>query len=220
MSTALEPRVSDLEHLVKELAYAQLRTEMGLQKLTEDVDRLQLEMREFKTEMSEFKNEMSDFKTEMRQVTKDMNRRWGELANKLGTIVEDIVAPNMHGALRRYFGVDEPDAIMVRVRKRHPTSAGRNKEFDVIALAPNTIFVNEAKATIRAEYVQQFIADRDLIFEFFPEYRGRRLVSIFSSFYIPPETVEMLSNHGCYAMMMSDESMDIVNFDSVSAAQE
>jgi Sec-independent protein translocase protein TatA len=44
-------------------------------------------MKEFKdemrNEMGDFKGEMSDFKNESRQANREMNRRWGELANKV-----------------------------------------------------------------------------------------------------------------------------------------
>jgi cytochrome c556 len=42
-------------------------------------------------EMADFKAEMADFKDEMRADRRAMNKRWGEIANRLGTIVEDIV---------------------------------------------------------------------------------------------------------------------------------
>ncbi len=208
MSTALEPRVSDLEHAMKELAYAQLRTEMSLAELS-------TEMKDFKDEMKDFKDEMKDFRDDMKADRKQMNRRWGELANRLGTIVEDVVAPNMYGVLTRYFGVDEPDHFLVRARRKHPVDRNRRREFDVIATSGSTVFLNETKATVRQEYLTSFAENRNELFEFFPEYEGRTLVSVFGSFYLKPEEIAFLTQNGIYAMMMSDDSMDIVNFDDV-----
>ena len=47
------------------------------------------------------------------QDRKDWNKKWGELANKLGTIVEDIVAPNLPRIAREYLGCGELDDFMV-----------------------------------------------------------------------------------------------------------
>ena len=46
-------------------------------------------------EMQDFKDEMRTFKDEAESDRKRMNKQWGELANKVGTAVEDIVAPNI-----------------------------------------------------------------------------------------------------------------------------
>jgi len=36
-----------------------------------------------------------------------MNKRWGELANKMGTVVEDIVAPSIPRLAREIFACGE-----------------------------------------------------------------------------------------------------------------
>ena len=43
--------------------------------------------------MKEFKDEMADFKNEPETDRKNRNKQWGELANKMGTLVEDIISP-------------------------------------------------------------------------------------------------------------------------------
>ena len=48
---------------------------------------------------------MREFKDESRQQNREMNRRWGELTNKLGTMVEDLVVSSLprvvHDVLRQ-----------------------------------------------------------------------------------------------------------------------
>ena len=58
------------------------------------------EMREFKDEMREFKDEMPEYKEWSRNQIKTMNRQWGDLANKMGTLAEDLVAPSVPRILR------------------------------------------------------------------------------------------------------------------------
>lgn len=109
MST--EARLTTLEHAMAELAHAQVRTTANLDRLSE---------------------EMRVFKDEMRASKKDADERWGELANKMGTLAEDIVAPSIPKVFQALFGVEDPDWY-VRVRRRHRADRSRRVEFDVVA---------------------------------------------------------------------------------------
>ena len=225
MSTVLEPRVSELEKSLKELAYAQLRTERSLEELSEELKVFKDEMRGFKNEMLEFKNEMREFKDEMRgfkdemlefknesqRQHRDMQRRWGDLANRLGTVVEDIVAPNIPGIIARYFGTEEPDVLMVRPRKKHPQDPSRRREFDVIAVTADRIFVNETKSRLRPDDIAAFAANHREVLEYFPEYAGRQIVPIISTLYIADDILAVLTRNGIYAMAMSGDTMALLN---------
>ncbi len=202
MSTALEPRVSELESSLKELAYAQLRTERSLEELA--------------NELKDFKNEMKDFKDEARRQSKEMNKRWGDLANRLGTVVEDIVAPNVPGVMARYFGADEPDVLMIRPRKKHPQDPAKRREFDLIAVTPDTIFINETKTRVKPEDVTAFAENHREVVDYFPEYAGRRVVPIMSSLSLTEDVTALLTRHGIYAMAMADDTMDLLNFDDLN----
>ncbi|MCP4687645.1 MAG: hypothetical protein GY859_06315, partial [Desulfobacterales bacterium] len=48
------------------------------------VIRLEADTKKFKDEMGDFKDEMRYFKDETRRSNKEMNKRWGELSNKMG----------------------------------------------------------------------------------------------------------------------------------------
>lgn len=96
---------------MKELAYQAMKTDM-------QVARLSQEMRDFKDEMKAFKEEMRGFEERAEQERREMNRRWGELANKMGTLAEDIVAPNLPRVARELFGCQEVNFFAVRVKKK------------------------------------------------------------------------------------------------------
>lgn len=68
------------------------------------VDRLEALFGQFMTEMAvlnkraEERNRaaeerMTRFEKEMRASKREMDKKWGDLANKMGTIIEDILAP-------------------------------------------------------------------------------------------------------------------------------
>lgn len=59
----------------------------------------------------------SDFKNESRQANREMNRRWGELANKMGTMVEDLVAPSLPRIVREVLGQEVTDLSVRRKRR-------------------------------------------------------------------------------------------------------
>ena len=168
------------------------------------------EDKKFKNEMREFKEEMSEFKKEMRADRKAMNKKWGELANKMGTIVEDIVAPSLGGIARDYFQVDEFDDFRIRNYKKKPSGEGR-REFDVVAYTQDYLFIVETKSTPRIEYIKDFIQFIPQIPDWFPELTGKAIIPIFSSLHISTDTVSFLSKHNILAMAMKDDNMDLLN---------
>ena len=169
-------------------------------------------MKDFKNEMKDFKDEMKDFKDDTESDRRRMNKQWGELANKMGTIVEDIVAPNIPRIAEEYFHINTIDFFAVRIKKRHAIDKSLLREFDVIAVSEKYFLLDETKSTPKIDYINDFIETLPHVMEYFPEYNDRILLPIFSSLYLPPQIVEYLSAHKIYALGMSDETMDILNF--------
>lgn len=76
---------------------------------------------------------------------KRMNRQWGELANKMGTLVEDIVAPNLPRVAAELLGCACPEFFALRV-VRH--LGGETREYDVLVVCPDAVLVNENKSKL------------------------------------------------------------------------
>lgn len=197
--TALKEKVSGLEQMMRELAYESMKTDMALRDLSSEMKDFKKEMRDFKDEMKDFKDEMKGFKQEMtdfkdeirndtKQFKKELNKKWGELANKMGTIVEDIVAPGLKGVGARYFGIEEFDFFAPRLRLK---SRGRSmtREFDVIAETENYFFVVETKSSPTTEYISDFIKLIPRLDSWFPVIREKKLIPVFASLFIPDELV-------------------------------
>jgi len=194
----LTEKVDRLERAIMELVYIQHKTEMEIQSL--------------KKEMKEFKDEMKEFKNEMRREVKRMNKQWGELANKMGTIVEDIVFPAARPVIRKYFKCEPEDLMMNVERKRE----GEREEFDVVGACRDKVFLIEVKSSIRPEHVQQIKKKVERLFKFFPEYAGREIVPILASLSIKGEILNTLTKEGIYGMAYREwEYMDILNFEEV-----
>ena len=143
-------------------------------------------LRRLEREMRDFKDEMKDFKDEEKQQRREMNRKWGELANKMGTLVEDIVAPNISGLANRYFGCkeEELDDFMVRRKKLNTKDPSKKREFDVIAVCGDVVLLNETKSTPRIGYIDDFAEVLKEIYDYFPEYRGKKVIPVFASLYM------------------------------------
>lgn len=61
-----------------------------------------------------------------------------------------------------------------------------------------------------------FVEDDESPFEHFPELAGKRLVKIASALSMSKEVVDYLTAHRCYALMLGDETMDLVNFHQIA----
>ncbi len=175
------------------------------------------EMREFKDDMKVFKDEMVLWRQEVDKERKEMNRKWGDIANKMGTLVEDIFAPGVPDIAKKYFGCQELEDYMVRRIRKKPGSKGERREFDIIAVCQDKVILVDVKSTVRPVYIDNFedLVKSGLFFEFFPEYKDKKLIPIFASLYLSDEEIKDLTKRGLYAMAMSSDAVDILNFEEV-----
>ncbi len=189
----LTERVDRLEEAIMELVYIQHKTEMEIQNL---------------------KKEMKEFKDEMMREVKRINKQWGELANKMGTIVEDIVFPAARPVIRKYFKCEPEDLMMNVERKRE----GEREEFDIIGACKDKVFLIEVKSSIRPEHAKQIKKKVERLFKFFPEYAGREVIPVLASLSIKGEILNTLTREGIYGMAYKEwEYMDILNFEDIQS---
>jgi len=218
----IEDRVDRLEAL-----FGQFLTEMALlnknanernQAAEDRQARFEQEMREFKDEMGEFKDEMGEFKDEMRASKRELDKKWGDLANKMGTIIEDILAPNLRRLAREHFRFETILDFMIRRSRRRPDRPEMESEFDTLVVGPEAVILGEAKSSPTLEYADAFADKVGTFFDFFPEYRGRRLIAVFGSWAIADLIVTRLTVHGIYAMRMGEDTMELANAAALEGA--
>lgn len=179
------------------------------------------EMRGFREEMQQdrdtSKNEMKEFKEEMRRDRAKAFKQWGEITNKMGTLAEDFVAPNVREVAQRYFGCEEgnEEDFMVRRFKRKPKARNKRREFDVIAVYDNKVILVEVKSTPRIQYIDDFAATLREVYEYFPEYKDKKIIPVFASLYLPDDVVAYLTKKNIFAMAIRDDMMDLMNFEEI-----
>jgi hypothetical protein len=199
----LETRIDSLESILGQFI---VHTDVCLK-------RLEREMSEFKNEMAEFKNEMSEFKNETRRDRIAMNKQWAHLAQKMGTLEEDLIAPAVRPALARYFAC-EPTYTGIRIRKR---VGGEDFEIDMLAASESRVFMVEVKSTPKSEHVDEILQKAARLPEFFPEYNGLEVVPVFGSILFPENVMKYATKRKLYVMAYREwDYVDILNFREVS----
>lgn len=159
-------------------------------------------------EMRAFKEEMGAFKDEARMQNREMNRKWGDLSNKLGTMVEDLVAPSLSRIIEETLHTAVLDQM---IRRKRRLADGRVQEFDAIALTADLVCLNSTKATLRSTDIDRFIEDIASFRAFFPEYRERPLVGILASLAVDEAVLSYAEKQGFIVMAIGDQLMEVKN---------
>ena len=229
----VEVRVTNLEEAMVQLIAQVDRTSRGLAEFKEEMREFKEEMLDFKNEMRDFKNEMLEFKDEMRDFKNEMlefkdemhdfkdeserfrvewRKQWGELANKLGTMAEDLVAPSIGRILRETIGCPEDriEAMAVRMRKTD-AATGDSAEFDVIAACGDYLLLNETKSQLRVSDVRRFRARLPQMRRFFPEYADKKIVGAIASLYVDENLVRLGEKLGLIVLGFGDDVMQVLN---------
>ena len=172
-----------------ELAAAQVRTNANLDRLSDD---------------------MRAFKDEMRASRQESDRRWGELANKMGTMAEDIVAPSIPAIFQRLFGVDDPDWY-VRVRRRHRADRSRRVEFDVVAFGAGRFLAAEVRSSAKPEDLPALLSRFREVRDFFPEAEGMKVAGALATFYLDSSLVLAAEREGLFVFGLGSGLLEILN---------
>jgi DNA repair exonuclease SbcCD ATPase subunit len=182
-------------------------------------DNLSKEIKDFKTHTQNttdnLSKELKAFCKKMQQDREKMNKKWGDLCNKWGTILEDMVIPNITTIGEKHFNCKDPIRFIIRITVKN-TKTGYPREFDVVSVYDNNkIILNETKAAPKQDYMENFVSlikDKKF-FDYFPEYTGYEIIPIFSTLYFREENLKFLSNNKIYAMGIKEDTMDILNPD-------
>lgn len=200
----VEERIDKLEALLGSFIVS---TSAAITKTSREVSNLSREMKEFKDEMREFKDEM-------KVDHEKMNKQWGDLANKMGTIVEDIIAPAVRSVVEKYFDCEVIDFMINRKIKNKKLNL--QGEFDVIAISENYIFLVETKSSPNRQYLDEFIQNIEKFKKLFPEYTAKKIIPFFASLRFDDSLVEIATENGIYCLAFREwDYMDLLNFSDI-----
>ncbi len=210
------------------------RVELALERFIDNVsqsfDRLSMEMQDFKDEMrgnaiqrdremKEFKDEMranaiqrdremKEFKDEMQSFKKDLNQKWGDMARKMGTIIEDVIYPGIKPLIKQYFKVEDIESA-IRISK---TKGALRDEFDIVVLTKKYIFLVEVKSSPNHNHVLDMEDKIHRYRQLFPEHNDKEMIPLLGSVVIPESVVNLCTKKGYYAIAYKEwEYLDILN---------
>lgn len=223
----MEIRVDRLEELVESVWHAFQQTDAQMARheaktaqyeaqMARDNARTNREITRFSQGMDEFKDEMAVFKDEMHADRKAINKQWGELANKLGTLAEDIVAPSIPRILRHLANCpsEEPDMVAVRMKRKHPTIPDLSQEFDVVAVCGKYVLITETKNKMSVEKVNDFVELMKQARGYFPEYADQEryhFLGALAALHVDRSIVRYGEKKGVLMLGLGDEMMDVLN---------
>jgi hypothetical protein len=189
-SAPLETRVVTLEQAMAQLALAQASAETSIEKLTQD---------------------MQAFKDEMRASSDRADRRWGELANKMGTLVEDIVVPGIPTVFQSVFRQEAEPEWGIRQRRRSQRDPARRREFDAVVWGGGVFLVVQTKSALAPEDIGGFLGALAEMRDYFPEAEGRRVVGALASFYVESSLVLGGERQGLLMLGLSKGLLEVLN---------
>ncbi len=208
--TILEERMEALEERTDRLEtlFGQFMVQTGT-----ILRRMEAESARDREESARFREEFARDREESARFRREMNKRWGELANKMGTIVEDIIAPSLRRMAREEFNCGEEHFFSARISRVCSDDSGLRREFDVLYIGAQAVLLNETKSTPRSEDVRAFVdfLNRDEFALYFPEFQEMAIVPVFSSLHIPADLVTYLTRNRIYAVAMGEEVMQTLN---------
>ncbi|WP_022853873.1 hypothetical protein [Thermodesulfatator atlanticus] len=175
------------------------------------------EMKVFKDEMLAFKNEMKDFKDEMHKFKDESNKRWAELAQRLGTLAEDIFGPGIPYLIKQ-FG----HQIKERFFDYETGPKGRKRQFDVIVITTDkngqeTIWIAEVKSQARADDFSQLKDALDFFVNHASLARGQRIIPILAALRVPEDLKNLANKAGVLLVKMGGDYLEPLNPEIISA---
>ena len=163
--------------------------------------------------------ELKKSHTEFRKSQEELNKQLGGLSRRLGTVVEDLVAPSLGRIFLEVTSLpkDTELIINVRIKKKHALTK-RSKEFDAIVEieeAGEYVLVNETKSKLIPEDITDFLEVLSEFRNYIPEYKDQEITVIgaMSSSHLDQSLITALSKQGLLALAIGDNITTLKNPD-------
>ena len=201
---AIENNLDRLEAYMKE---SHKRFDEDLRKSREDFNERMVEYDE------RLKKSDERFEKSLEESRKEFNKKWGDLARKMGTVVEDIFYPSFEVMIEKYWHCKPFDmSIRHKIRK-----ANEEMEIDVIGYCKDKAFVLEVKSSPRTEDIEEFTKKLKRLSDFLPEIKDYKLIPLFGSFTLPESIRNSLTKRGIYGVEVKGDILEISNFGSIGS---
>lgn len=153
------------------------------------------------------KIEFHKYQEESKQERKALNKQMGELSNKFGTIVEDMVLPSLPRVIQEKFAI----SIDYVYKNRDFHKDGRNKEFDAFAYSQDYVFLNYTVATLKNDKVEEMEKEMQDFRFFLPEHADKKIIGILAALHIPDNVLQYAERKGYLVMGLGAYLMELKN---------
>ncbi|MBX3745617.1 MAG: hypothetical protein KF833_09940 [Verrucomicrobiae bacterium] len=206
------------EEALADIRASNLRTDALLRELQHqaDLDRHQAELDrqradEDRRRADEDRRRADEDRRQWEKDRKDFNKRLAEASDSMGTLVEDLVAPNARRIASQIFPDDPVVRVAQRLRQTHPADRGRSIEIDLLAAGRRHLMIVEAKWRLNPDKIRDFLEGLRIIPEFLPEYAQHQLIPVVASVSIDSSVIPFLNRSKVYGLAMGDDTMELVN---------
>ncbi len=175
------------------------------------------EREETRQQAQQDREESARYREESAHERRERNKRWCELVDKWGTVVEDIVAPSVRRLAPEVFDCGRLQCFATRVSCNRSGDLARKREFDALYVGTRAVLLNDTKSPPCSNDARRFarFVESGQFARYFPQYRDLPIVPVFSSLSIPEDMVDYLTRRGIYALAMGDEDMQVLNLEAV-----
>ncbi len=206
-----EEALADIRASTAEIRASNQRTDALLLKMQQQADKERQQADKDRQQAEKDRQQAEKDRQQAEKDRKDFNKRLAELSDSMGTLVEDMVAPNARRIASEIFAGDPVVRLAQRFRQVHPTDAGRMMEIDLLAAGRDHLMIVEAKRRLNPDKIREFVEKVRSIPEFMPEYARHELVPVVASVTIEPSVIAFLNRQKVYGVAMGDETMELVN---------
>ena len=211
-SADLRASMADIRTSIAEIRASNTRTDailLAMQRQAEQ-DRKASEVHA-ERDRKAWEQRTAEFDQRYEKDRKDFNKRLAEISDSMGTLIEDMVAPCGFQLARAIFVTEDADTCAIRIKRRHPASAGEMMELDLLALGPTKLLVIEVKRRMDAAKAAEYRQKLARLPEFFPELAGKAVYPAVASVYLEPSVIAFLNHEKLYGIALGDEIMQVVN---------
>jgi hypothetical protein len=202
---------ADIRASTAEIRASNLRTDAILLEMQRQAEKDRQQAEKDRQQAEKDRQQAERDRQQAEKDRKDFNKRLAELSDSMGTLIEDMVAPNARRIASEIFPSDPVIRLAQRVRQTHPAGRGRMIEIDLLAAGREHLIVVEAKRRLDTEKIREFVEKVSSIPEYMPEYAGHKLVPVVASVAIDPTVITFLNRQKVYGVAMGDETMQLVN---------
>ncbi len=196
------------------MAESYKRTEQGFAELRASNAELRASITELRASNEESYKRTEQGFAELRKSRKQLDKKLGELSRRLGTIVEDIVAPSLEKIFLKVVNLPDESKPLINVRVKRKHSVTKEiREFDAIAECEEYLLVNETKSQLKPEDIPKFLDTLEEFYDYFPEHKDKGLVIIgaMSSLHLDKSLITALSKQGLLALAIGDTITTLKN---------